>query len=116
MAKQDLVFIGIRGSVVPFDKKQGARVWETKLKGSAFVCLMVDDGHVFAGTQGEAFCLDAATGQILWHDGLKGYGYGMLSIATAKGSSDSPVAAAEADRRQQETSSAVVTSTAVSAS
>jgi hypothetical protein len=106
MAKPNLVFVGIRGSVVALDKNSGAHVWETKLKGGAFVTLLVDGNQVLAGAQGEIFCLDAATGQIRWHDGLKGYGLGLLSIATANGSSDSSAIAAEHSRQQEAASSA----------
>ena len=110
MAKPDLVFVGIRGSVVALDKSSGGRVWETKLKGSAFVTLLVEGGRVLAGVQGEIFCLDASTGQLLWHDGLKGFGLGLMSIATANGSSDVSAVAAEISRQQEADSSAVAAS------
>jgi outer membrane protein assembly factor BamB len=61
MNKPDLVFLGIRGSVIAMDRTSGARVWETKLKSGAFVSLLVDGDLVFAGANGEIFCLDAAT-------------------------------------------------------
>jgi outer membrane protein assembly factor BamB len=110
MAKPEMVFVGIRGSVVALDKNSGARLWETKLKGSNFVMLLVAGGRVFAGAQGEIFCLDAGTGKLLWHDALKGYGLGLLSIATANGSSDASVAAAEFCRQQEADSSAAAAS------
>ena len=106
MAKPNLVFVGIRGSVLALDKNSGAHVWETKLKGGTFVTLLVDGDRLLAGANGEIFCLDAATGQILWHDGLKGYGFGLMSIATANGSSDSSASAAEFCRQQEADSSA----------
>src|ERR1017187_1980727 len=106
MANPNLVYVGIRGSVVALDKNSGGRVWETKLKGGTFVTVLVDGSRVLAGAQGEIFCLDAATGQILWHDGLKGYGLGLMSIATANGSSNSSAAAAEFCRQQEADSSA----------
>jgi outer membrane protein assembly factor BamB len=105
MAMPDLVFLGIRGSVVAMDRTSGSRTWETKLKGSDFVTLLVDGSRVLAGTQGEVYCLDAGTGEILWQDGLKGYGYGLMSIATASGTSAPTELAAEHQRRQQTSSS-----------
>ena len=105
MAKPDLVFAGIRGSVVALDKISGSRLWEAKLGGGAFVTLLVEGSQIFAGTQGEIFCLDSATGKILWHDGLKGYGLGLMRIATPNGSTNSAAIAAEQDR-QSESSSA----------
>jgi outer membrane protein assembly factor BamB len=106
MAKPDLVCIGIRGAVVALDRNSGAHVWETKLKGGSFVTLLVDGERVLAGAQGEIFCLNAATGKILWQDGLKGYGLGLMSIATANGSSYSSAIAAEHNNQQQADSSA----------
>jgi outer membrane protein assembly factor BamB len=105
MATPNLVFIGIRGSVVAIDKPSGARRWETKLKGISFVSLLVDNDRVFAGANGEVFCLDAATGKILWRDGLRGYGFGLLSIAVQNQGTDSAVLAAEHDRQQSDASS-----------
>jgi outer membrane protein assembly factor BamB len=104
MAKSNLVYAGIRGSVVALDKTSGTRVWETKLKGGGFVTLLVEEGRVFAGTQGEIFCLDAAMGNILWQDGLKGYGLGLMSIATKNGSSDMAALAAQFVAEQQDSS------------
>jgi outer membrane protein assembly factor BamB len=98
MAKPSLIFVGIRGLVVAMDRGSGTRVWETKLKGSGFVSILVDEDRVLAGTQGEIFCLDAATGKIIWHDGLRGYGLGLMSIATKNGNTGlQSLAAAEED-------------------
>src|SRR4029077_10653793 len=105
MTKSNLVFAGIRGSVVAMDRSSGRRAWETKLKGGDFVTLLVEEDRIFAGTHGEIFCLEAATGKLLWHDGLKGYGFGLMSIATKNGSSDSAASAAEFVRAQQDSSS-----------
>jgi outer membrane protein assembly factor BamB len=112
MNMQDLVFLGIRGSVLALDKNTGARIWETKLKGSSFVTLLVDGARILAGAQGEIFCLDAATGKTLWHDGLSGYGFGLMSIATQNGSADATAIAAQKIREQQEASAAAASSTA----
>ena len=112
MAQPDLIFIGIRGSVLALDKLSGRRVWETKLKGSSFVTLLVEDNCVLAGAQGELFCLAANNGNILWQDGLKVYGFGLISIATANGSSDMAAIAAEHNRQQQASTSAAAGNTA----
>jgi outer membrane protein assembly factor BamB len=105
----DLVYVGIRGSVVALDRNSGRRIWEAHLKGSSFVTVLVDGNCVFAGTQGEIFCLDAGSGRILWQDGLKGYGLGLVSIATQNGCSNPAAAAAEISRQQQASSAAAST-------
>ena len=68
------------------DRTTGQEVWSTKLAGSDFVNLLVDQDRIITTTKGEAFCLDAVTGQILWKNNLPGMGLGLITIATANGS------------------------------
>jgi len=110
--KPNLVYVGIKGSVVAFDQESGARIWETGLKGGAFVTLLVDGSRIFATAQGEIFCLSAADGKILWHDPLKGYGLGLTSIATQNGSSNPATTAAEQARQDQSASGAAAAAVA----
>jgi outer membrane protein assembly factor BamB len=57
MVKTNLVFLGIKGSVLALDKTTGQRVWEKKLRGGSFVTLLVEKDQILAGAQGEIFCL-----------------------------------------------------------
>ena len=82
MKTSDLVFIGIKGSVVALDRATGQRVWATHLKGMDFVNVVLDDGAVVASCCGEIFYLDALTGNGRWHNPLKGFGRGLATIAT----------------------------------
>jgi outer membrane protein assembly factor BamB len=98
-AKRDpqrrLVYVGIRGCVVALDHATGALAWSVELKrGSTFVPVFHDSGRVFATSGGEVTCLDAATGKVLWHNPLKGYGLGYAMIA---GAPDPVVAAVVAE-------------------
>ena len=106
MISSDLVFLGLRGSVVALDKNSGVRIWEVKLKGCSFVTLLVEGNRILAGAQGEIFCLDATTGKTLWHDALKGYGLGLMSIATHNQNSGTTALAAQQVCQQEEASSA----------
>jgi len=54
-------------------RKSGA----LRLKGADFVNILVDGDLVTATTKGEAFGLDRATGQLLWHNKLPGLGMGL---------------------------------------
>jgi outer membrane protein assembly factor BamB len=81
MKTTDLVFIGIKGSVVALDRATGQQVWATHLKGSDFVNVVVQNGAVLASCYGEIFCLDPLTGDALWHNPLKGFGRGLATIA-----------------------------------
>ena len=115
MKGSDLVFVGIKGSVVALNRATGQQVWATRLKGSDFVSVAVQQGMLLASCYGEIFCLDPLTGNALWHNRLKGFGVGLATIATeySGGSSNAPVLA-EKRRRDEEAaaSAAVVAATA----
>ena len=82
MTTSELLFLGIRGSVVALHRATGEQAWITHLKGSDFVNVLVERGQVFATCYGEIFCLNALTGEGLWHNKLKGLGTGLVTIAT----------------------------------
>jgi outer membrane protein assembly factor BamB len=94
------VFLGVHGEVIALDRTTGQELWSTKLAGGDFVNLLVDRDRIIATTKGKAFCLDAATGQLLWQNDLPGLGFGLISIATASGST--PIGPSSEKRRQDE--------------
>ena len=81
MKTSDLLFIGIKGSVVALDRATGQQVWATHLKGFDFVNVLLEDGSVLASCCSEVLCLDPLTGNALWHNPLKGFGRGLATIA-----------------------------------
>src|SRR2546430_14029813 len=97
MRTSDLVFIGIKGSVVALNRGTGHQGWATHLKGSDFVNVVLQEDAVLASCYGEVFCLDPLTGNALWHNPLKGFGIGLATIATedSLGSGNSTVLAAK---------------------
>lgn len=105
MALPNVLYLGIKGTVIAFERTTGCRLWEAKLKGQGFVTVLVDGDRVIAATYGEVFCLDAADGRQLWHDPLRGFGYGLVSLATPD-NSVSPTGAAELMMRQQHAAAA----------
>ena len=82
MNTSDLIFIGIKGSVVALYRDTGQQAWATRLKGSDFVNVVLERDKVLATAYGEIFCLDALAGKVLWHNPLKGYGRGLATMAT----------------------------------
>ena len=82
MKTSDLVFIGIKGSVIALNRTTGQPVWTTRLKGSDFVNVVLQEGAILASCCGEIFCLDPITGKVMWHNPLKGFGTGLATIAT----------------------------------
>ena len=115
MKTSELVFIGIKGSVVALNRANGQQVWATHLKGSDFVNVVLQDGAVLATCRGEIFCLDPMTGVGKWHNPLKGLGTGLATIA-AEGiaSLGNPLVLAQKRRRDEEaaTSGAAVAAAA----
>jgi len=103
MKTSDLVFIGIKGSVVALNRNTGEQVWVTRLKGYDFVNLVVQNETVLASCYGEIFCLDPLTGTALWQNPLKGFGVGLATIAIAgnSGSGNAPVLAAKRRRDEE---------------
>ncbi|SRR6266446_8061072 len=107
MKPSELVFIGIKGSVVALNRATGERVWTARLRGSDFVNVMVHGGAVLASCYGEIFCLDPLTGNALWHNPLKGFGTGLATIAGEPGLGPTSASAlAEKRRRDSEAASA----------
>src|SRR3974390_1424433 len=98
MKTAQLVFIGIKGSVVALNRATGQQVWATHLKGSDFVNVVVQDGAVLASCCGEIFSLDPLTGVVMWRNPLKGFGTGLATIAMAQSAN----AAVLAEKRRQD--------------
>jgi hypothetical protein len=102
-----IVYVGLKASVVALDRRTGAEVWRTPLKGgvgrsTTFVTLHRDGDILFAGVGGELFALDPKNGTLLWHNPLKGFGFGIPSILGDEGANQGglPTAAAAEHARQ----------------
>jgi outer membrane protein assembly factor BamB len=111
----DLVFIGIRGSVVALHRATGRQAWVTHLKGSDFVNVALENDSLLATCYGEVFCLDPLTGDALWHNPLTGFVRGLATIATDHNPA-SALAPVLAEKRRRDEEAAAASSTAVMAS
>lgn len=105
-ATQRPVYIGIRGTVLALDRGTGEILWEMTLKSTSFVNLVLDGPDLLATTAGEIFCLDAATGRPRWHNPLRGYGFGIVTVATTN--SGVAPAVEEMDRETSESPSSTM--------
>lgn len=94
----DVVYIGIAGTVLALDRGTGAEKWRAKLKGSDFVNVVLEGDQILAATKGELFCIDAASGQVLWNNALRGLGLGVMTIATTNSPNGSVAPGAEKTR------------------
>ena len=99
------IYVGIKGTVLALDRSSGVVVWQTGLSGGTFVNLADDGDRVYALSQGEAFCLDARDGRILWKNPLKGFGLGLGSILVP-GNNNSHASAAVAQIRSNQQAAA----------
>src|SRR5664279_1433048 len=106
MKTTDLVFIGIKGSVVALNRATGQQEWATHLKGSDFVNIVLLDGAIVASCYGEIFCLDPLTGNALWHNPLKGFGRGLATIVTEQNPRSGNAPALAEKRRRDEAAAA----------
>lgn len=89
MIRRDQVaYIGIRGTVLALNRATGEELWRVRLGGWCFVNLVLDGDRVIATTRGKAFCLDAATGNLLWFNQLSGLGWGLATVVTVNAPSN----------------------------
>ena len=100
-----IIYLGVKGSVVAIDSATGQLIWSTDLKGGQFVNVVLDGNNLFATTRGEIFCLDPQGGGIRWHNPLKGYGLGLITIA-GEGIAQNAALGAEKMRRDQQQAAA----------
>jgi outer membrane protein assembly factor BamB len=86
----EVLYIGSNGYVAAIRVGDGQELWRTKL-GQGFlpatgyqdVCVIEHNGTVLAGCQGHVFGLDASTGDLKWHNDLKGMGHNDVTLAIA---------------------------------
>lgn len=102
MAQSKFIYLGVKGSVMALNSANGQQLWTTSLKGMDFVNVVLDGNNLYATTRGEIFCLDPQTGIIRWHNPLKGYGWGLISIAGEGISQNFSALGAEKQRRDQQ--------------
>ncbi len=88
MKMKDLVFVGFNARVAALDRRTGDMVWQWRASdGSGYVSLLLDGTYLFAAVNGYTYCLETATGQQLWRNPMKGFGFGVTSLVSTQGSS-----------------------------
>ena len=117
MKTSDLIFVGIKGSVVALHRSTGAQVWATHLKGFGFVNVLWQNESLLVACAGEIFCLDPLTGNGRWHNPLKGFGTGLATMATTDNpGSGAPSVLAEQRRCDEEAGASAAAVSGVAAS
>src|SRR3954462_11980560 len=97
------IYVGIKGLVLALKSDSGEILWRTDVGGSSYVTIVDDGPRVYALSYGEAYCLDAQTGSILWHNPLKGcgYGYGSITVPGRPVTQDGAIAQIIAEEQQR---------------
>jgi|CXWL01.1.fsa_nt_gi outer membrane protein assembly factor BamB len=112
----NVIYIGIQGSVLALAVEDGREIWRTRLKSANFVSVTQLAGRLFASVAGELYCLDPATGTVLWHNKLKGLGQGFVTIAGDGGTAILAATQAAAQAQQAAMTAAMIAATTAAAS
>ncbi|HEY3257691.1 MAG TPA: PQQ-binding-like beta-propeller repeat protein [Gemmatimonadaceae bacterium] len=111
---QIFIYVGIKNSVIALDDRNGMEIWRTRLRGSDYVTVLWDGEALVAANSGEVWSLDPKTGAILWHNGLKGLGRGLATLASSRrATSVSDTESAAAKRRRDQQAAAGATTAAI---
>jgi hypothetical protein len=81
MDPRNILVLGLKGSVLAYRRDNGQLLWNTHLKSNGFVSIVTDLTRVYAHTHGELFCLNLLTGDGVWNDPLKGWGFDLAAMA-----------------------------------
>ena len=99
---KDLIFIGFNKQVIALDRYTGKKVWEWKAsQGSGYPAILLDSDRLVVSVQGYTYCLDPLTGLQVWENELKGFGTGIPSLASVRGSTSLQGGAAAIAAAQQ---------------
>jgi outer membrane protein assembly factor BamB len=98
----DIVYVGFNRRVIALDRYTGEKIWDWKSpKGSGFPSILVDGDRLIVSVEGYTYCLEPITGALVWENELKGYGTGIPSLASARGSTSLQGGAAATAAAQQ---------------
>ena len=99
---EDLVFVGFNSRIAALDRATGDLVWDWKTpNGSGFVALLLEGDQLVVSVSGYTYALDPTTGETLWTNLLKGFGYGIPCLVSTSGTTLGHSAAAAEQAAQQ---------------
>ena len=102
MNTPELVYVGFLCRVAALNRGTGEIVWQWEApQGRTYLTLLLDRDLLIVSVDGYMYGLLAATGQQLWSNPMKGFKFGVASIASASGSVQNVAAAASAQRAAQ---------------
>lgn len=91
------LYIVVGRSVMAIDRATGAEIWRCEPTASSFISgfftITVEADAIYAGVDGELFCIDPATGVIRWHNPFKGMGSVPITFPGSGGSASAVIPA-----------------------
>jgi outer membrane protein assembly factor BamB len=87
MNLEQLVFVGFNGSASALDRDTGEIIWKNDEMHNGHVTFLLDGDRLIVSTNGFIYCLNPLTGDIIWNNDMKGFGYGIASLTSVRGSS-----------------------------
>ena len=92
----DYVYLSFNSRVIALDRYSGEVIWQWKAKKgrSSYVAVLLDGDRLIVSISGYTYGLDPMTGDELWFNPLKGFGYGTPTLCSLHGNSGSAAAAA----------------------
>lgn len=102
MRMDQMVLAGLNGRVMALNRDNGQIVWEwhSPKPRKGFVTVMLDGDWLIVGISGYLYCLEAASGRLIWQNPLTGYGIALFSFASVRGQAQqSTTAQYEADQQ-----------------
>jgi outer membrane protein assembly factor BamB len=97
----NLLFVGLNSKVIALDRESGDLIWTWKTpKGHGFVTLLLDGDQLIAAVSGYVSCLAPQTGELIWHNPLKGMGSGYTSLVSVYGGATPVIQAAMAAQQK----------------
>ena len=86
----DLVFTAFNKRVAALHRDTGEIIWQwTAPSGETYASLLLDGDRLIVCVHGYMYALEAATGRCLWGNEMKGFGFGVASLASVRGSHSS---------------------------
>jgi outer membrane protein assembly factor BamB len=106
MTIDPLIFVGFNQRVAALNRDTGEIVWSQKCRGGSYVTFLLKEDRLIVSSNGYIYCLNPLTGQIYWNNDMPGYGSGVASLASVRGSSQSAlIVAAKKDAEDRSATS-----------
>jgi outer membrane protein assembly factor BamB len=88
MSFNDLVFVGFNKRVAALDRNSGAIIWEWQAPKPwatiGYLTMLLDGDRLIVSVNGYIYCLDPASGELLWNNEMVGFGTGVASITSVR--------------------------------